>query len=95
MEDNSFTSEDKELLKKLKEIIKDPEVAAKETDLDEEEIGLLRDMISIYESFKVFGRFARIARNIVIFVGSFLVGWFVLIDNLHVVWNKIISVFGG
>lgn len=93
MEDNGITSEDKELLAKLKELIKKDK--PEEAELDEEEIGLLRDMIQIYESFKVFGRFARIARNIVIFVGSFLVGWFVLIDNLHVVWNKIISVFGG
>ena len=93
MEDNGITSEDKELLAKLKELIKKDKL--EETELDDEEIGLLRDMIQIYESFKVFGRFARIARNIVIFVGSFLVGWFVLIDNLHVVWNKIISVFGG
>jgi hypothetical protein len=93
MEDNGITSEDKELLAKLKELIKKDKL--EETELDDEEIGLLRDMIKIYESFKVFGRFARIARNIVIFVGSFLVGWFVLIDNLHVVWNKIISVFGG
>lgn len=88
MEDNGITSEDKELLAKLKELIKKDKL--EETELDD-----LRDMIKIYESFKVFGRFARIARNIVIFVGSFLVGWFVLIDNLHVVWNKIISVFGG
>lgn len=92
MEDNTMTSEDKELLAKLKELIKDDPT---QKDLNDEEIGLLRDMISIYESFKVFGRFAKYVRNIVIFVGGLLVGWFVLIDNLGIAWHKLIALFGG
>lgn len=93
MEDNTVTSEDKELLAKLKKLLVKDETDIKE--LDDEEIGLLRDMISIYESFKIFGRFAKYVRNIVIFVGGLLVSWFVLIDNLGIVWHKLIALFGG
>ncbi len=92
MEDKTFNTEDAELLKKLKVLIK-KEIPEFE-DLNEQEVGLLRDMIGIYESFKVFGRFAKTVRNIVIFVGSLLVGWFVLIDNLSIFWQKLVSLLG-
>lgn len=78
--------DDKKILDKLKRILIEQE---KEKNLSDEEIATLREMIAVYESFQAFGRFSGAARNVILFVGSLLVGWFLLVDKFSIIISKI------
>jgi hypothetical protein len=87
--------EDDVILEKLKKLLAEHDEREIVDELDQKEIEKIRRMIAVYESFEAFGRFSKSARNVVLFVGSLLIGWFVLLDNTKTFWSKLISIFGG
>jgi len=78
---------DHEFLERIKKLLGEKE---NDSVLNEDEINTLKSMIRIYESFGAFGRFSGAIKNIVLYIGGFLVAWFVLVDNLSIIWQKIL-----
>lgn len=76
-----------ELFRKMKRIINDEQ----ELTLSQKEIRKMQEMISIYESFQAFGRFATVARNLVIFAGSLIAAWFFLSDHIVAALKRLVS----
>lgn len=84
--------EDAALLEKLKLLLAQKEKVAA---LDDKEVATLRRIIKVYESFQAFGRLAGAARNVVLFVGGLLVAWFTFVDNLGLLWAKLVAMLAG
>ena len=84
--------EDHAILEKLKKLLEDH---GKSHILTEEETEKVRKMIAVYESFEAFGRLAKFFRTTVIFLGTLLVGWFILADNAGIAWKKLLIFLFG